>query len=112
MELSLNPVLCTMQEPAGPAAGWSIRALVLDLMLLCGMEPTRNMDPTKATQLVVDDTDTDGKKMEAARSCASTIDPIIIVSDLIYHLLEPLSSSGFPNWSHANKVMQSIEGGV
>lgn len=90
MELGLNPVLCTMQEPAGPAAGWSIRALVLDLMLLCGMEPTRNMDPTKATQLVVDDTNTDGKKMEAARSCAPTITPIMIVSDLRHRPSEPL----------------------
>ena len=52
---------------AGPAADWSVRALVLDLMLLCGMEPTRNMDPNKATQLVVDDTAADSKKLDAAR---------------------------------------------
>ena len=58
---------CAAQEVGGPAAGWSVRALMLDLMSVCGMSPTRNMDTAKATQLVVDDTEADGKKLEAAR---------------------------------------------
>lgn len=60
-------LLFAAQAVVGPATGWSLRALMLDLMLVCGMAPTRNMDPTKATQLVVDDTEADGKKLDAAR---------------------------------------------
>ena len=61
---------CGAQEAEGPAAGWSVRALMLDLMSACGLKPTRDMDPTTATQLVVDDTEADSKKLGAARRCA------------------------------------------
>ena len=59
-----------MQETSGPAAGWTIRALILDLMAVLGMKATKTMDPKTATQLVVDDTGAESKKLEAAHECA------------------------------------------
>ena len=62
------------QEVEGPAAGWSVRALTLDLMSACGMKSTRSLDPSpKTTQLVVDDSEADSRTLEAARRCAAQV---------------------------------------